>query len=110
MNACQFMGNLTRDPDLRTTAGQKNVVNFGLAVHRTYSRGGELTKETAFIECEAWDTGGEMIFKHFKCGDAIVVECSVKQESWEDKETRESRSRLKFRVNKFHFVPRAKSE
>ena len=106
MNQCHFLGRLVADPELRNIAGgDKRVVNFRIAVDRRYKRNKETAKETAFLDCEAWDTGADQIVKHFHKGDAIIVHASVKQEEWEDKNSGGRRSKLKFRVNSFDFPP-----
>jgi single-strand DNA-binding protein len=105
MNECHFDGNLTRDPEIRYIgAGKTPVVNFCVASSRKYKKSnGEPAKEVTFLECEAWDTGATTINEYFKKGDPIIVHCSAKTESWEDKTTGAKRSRIKFRVNKFEF-------
>ena len=109
MNECHFLGNLTRDPELRETSTNAKVVNFGIAVNRSFKRkNGERTKEASFLECEAWDTGAEVIDEHFKKGDPIIIHASARTESWETNEGR--RSRIKFRVNKFEFVPNGRKQ
>ena len=105
MNDCKFMGNLTRDPETRETGSGKSVCNFGLAVNRSFKRGDERVSEVAFLDMEVWDTGATTIAKYFAKGEPIIVDCSVKQDNWEDKETGQKRSKLKFRVNQFYFIP-----
>jgi len=105
MNQCHFLGNLVRDPDLRTTKGDKQVVNFTIAINRFFKRGNERAKETAFLDCEAWDTGAAAIAKYFTKGDPIIVHGGLKQEEWSDKDTGKKRTKLKLRVEKFEFVP-----
>lgn len=108
MNICIFKGNFVRDPELRETSNGTSVINFTIAVNRRYKRGtGEVSREAAFIDCEAWDTGAETIASNFKKGDAILINCSAKNEKWVDKEGRKN-SRIKFRVNQFDFCSRKK--
>lgn len=107
MNQCHFLGRLVAKPELKTVGGDKRVVNFRIAVDRRYKRGKETAKETAFLDCEAWDTGADLIAKHLDKGQVAIFHASVKQEEWEDKNTGQKRSKLKFRVNSFDFVPGA---
>lgn len=104
MNECHFMGNLTRDPELKNVGTKGTaVVNFCIASSRKFKRSnGETAKEVTYLECEAWDSGAETISRHFKKGDPIIVHCSAKTEQWQDKDGN-NRSRIKFRVNKFDF-------
>ncbi len=108
MNECHFLGNLTRDPELRELASGKRVVKFGIAVNRRYKKNGEVVKEVSFLDHEAWDVTADIIAKHFQKGDAIIVHSSVQQDNWKDKNTGDNRSKLVFRVNRIDFVPGGK--
>jgi single-strand DNA-binding protein len=109
MNNCSFIGNLTRDPEIRNFDGNKRVVNFSIAVNRKYKRGDEWVNEVAYLDMEAWDSAADHIAKWYSKGDSIVVSrASVKQDNWEDKATGAKRSKLKFRVDDFEFPPKSK--
>ena len=109
MNNCVFTGRLTRAPELKQTSSGTDVVNFGIAVNRPYKKAdGSRSQETAFLECEAWDTGAKAINQYFKKGDLISIVAEVKQDNWES--NGEKRSRLKFRVSRFEFPPTNKRE
>ena len=54
-----IVGNLTRDPELRFTAGGKGVASFGVAVNRRYQVNGEWQVKVSFFNVTAWDTLGE---------------------------------------------------
>jgi single-strand DNA-binding protein len=103
MNITILRGNLARDPELRVvnTAGkQTSVVNFTVAVSREYTKAsGEKDKVTSFINCEAWDTGAEIIGSSFKKGDLVLVEGSLRNDTWEKDGVKHSS--MKVRVNNF---------
>lgn len=103
MNIVIVRGNLARDPELRTvnTGGkQTSVVNFTVATSREYTKAnGSKDKVTSFIPCEAWDTGAEIIGDSFKKGDLVMVEGSLRNDSWEKDGVKHST--LKIRVNNF---------
>ena len=103
MNISILRGNLTRDPELRViNNGTKKVavVNFTVAVSREYTKAnGERDKITTFVNCEAWDTGAEMIGESFKKGDLVMVEGSLRNDNWEKDGVKHST--LKVRVNNF---------
>lgn len=67
MNQVQLIGNLTKDIELRKTADGKSVVNFTLAVARTYDR-----EKADFISCQAWEKTADLLsqycYKGFKIG------------------------------------------
>lgn len=103
MNITLLKGNLARDPELRvvnTSGKQTSVVNFTIAVSREYTKAnGEKDKITSFINCEAWDSGAETIAESLKKGDLVMVEGSLRNDSWEKDGVKHSS--LKVRVNNF---------
>ena len=103
MNITILKGNLARDPEIRTVGSgdkQTSVVNFTVAVSREYTKAnGVKDKITSFINCEAWDSGAEVIGSSFKKGDLVMVEGSLRNDSWEKDGVKHST--LKVRVNNF---------
>lgn len=103
MNIVMLRGNLARDPELRTVGtGDKStsVVNFTIATSREFIKAnGTQDKITSFIQCEAWDTGAETIASSFRKGDLVMVEGSLRNDSWEKDGVKHST--LKVRVNNF---------
>lgn len=105
LNSCHFTGNLTRDPELKNLQNDKRVVNFGIAVNgRTYKKGDQELKEVLFLTCEAWDTGADVIAKHFTKGKAIIVRGELREDTWKGPNG-EDRKGMKLRVEKFWFPP-----
>jgi len=104
MNIVILRGNLARDPELRTINGgtdrETSVVNFTVAVSRDFVKSdGTKDKITSFINCEAWDSGAQLIASSFKKGDLVFVEGSIRNDSWEKDGVKHST--LKVRVNNF---------
>lgn len=87
LNLVVLRGNLARDPELRTITSngrQVSVVNFTVAVSREFTKtNGEMDKVTSFVQCEAWDSGAEAISESLKKGDLVMVEGSLRNDSWE---------------------------
>lgn len=104
-------GNLARDPELRTVGSgdrQTSVVNFTIATSREFTKAnGTQDKITSFIQCEAWDSGAEAIASSFKKGDLVMVEGSLRNDSWEKDGVKHST--LKVRVNNFGKIVKTKS-
>lgn len=98
-------GNLTRDPELRSTPGGSSVCGFTVAVNRTYrGNDGENKEEVSFIDCSAWGKLGEMIAQYGKKGSGVLVSGRLSQRSWEDKNGGGKRSRTEIVVEDFNFV------
>lgn len=108
MNITILKGNLARDPELRvvnTGGKQTSVVNFTVATSREYTKSnGEKDKITSFINCEAWDSGADVIGESFKKGDLVLIEGSLRNDSWEKDGVKHSS--LKVRVNNFSKITR----
>ncbi|MBC7746849.1 single-stranded DNA-binding protein [Pedobacter sp.] len=104
-NKVILMGNLTRDPETRTTPGGQTVTNFSLAVNRTW-RGadGQQQEAVSYINCVAWGKPGEIITQYLSKGRPVLVSGRLDQRSWEDKESGGKRSTVEVVVEDFNFV------
>lgn len=104
-NKVILLGNLTRDPDTRTTSGGQSVTSFSLAVNRTWkSADGSTQENVSYIDCVAWGKPGEIIAQYLGKGRAVLVSGRLDQRSWDDKETGQKRSKVEVVVEDFNFV------
>lgn len=104
-NKVILMGNLTRDPELRQTQSGTSVCRFSIAVNRSYNgQDGNLREETCFIEVDSFGRTAENIGKYFSKGKPILLEGRLRQDTWDDKETGKSRSKLVVVLDRFEFV------
>ena len=73
MNKVILMGRLTRDPEVRYSAGENAlaIARYTLAVDRRFRRDGEATAD--FISCVVFGRGAEFAEKYFHQGIRIVV-------------------------------------
>lgn len=100
-------GNLTRDPELRTTPNGASVCSFSVAVNRVYrDSNGTQKEDVSFIDCSAWGKLGEMIGQYAKKGSGVLVSGRLSQRSWEDKDGNK-RSRVEIVVEDFNFTTNA---
>ena len=98
-------GNLTRDPELRTTPNGASVCSFSVAVNRVFKdSNGEQKEDVSYIDCSAWGRLGEMINQYAKKGSGVLVSGRLDQRSWEDKTDGKKRSRVEIVVEDFNFV------
>jgi len=104
LNQVNLMGNLTRDPELRVTPKGTAICSFSLAINRKWRDGDQTREEVLFIDCEAWQKAGEAISKYVSKGDPLFVSGRLKQDVWEDKETKAKRSKIKVVVDQFQFL------
>ena len=98
-------GNLTRDPELRSTGSGTSVCSFSVAVNRVYrSADGENKEDVSFIDCSAWGKLAEVISQYGKKGSGVLISGRLSQRSWEDKNGGGKRSRTEIVVEDFNFV------
>ena len=85
MNKVILMGRLTRDPEVRYSAGSNlAVARYTLAVDRRFKRDGEPTAD--FISCVAFGKSAEFAEKYFRQGLRIVVSGRIQTGSYTNKE------------------------
>lgn len=102
-NKVVLMGNLTRDPELRTTPNGNNVASFSLAVNRTWrNASGEQQEAVDYIDCNIWGKPAEIINQYMKKGSGILVSGRLQQRSWEQEG--QKRSKVEVVVEDFNFV------
>ena len=105
MNVCSFVGNLTRDPEIRyVMGGGKAVVKFAIAVNHKTSKG----DDTLFLDCIAWEKKGETINQYFKKGKKIAVTGRLVIRAYEDKNG-DKRKATELVINDFSFVEKAEN-
>lgn len=105
LNQVNLIGNLTRDPELRVTPKGTAICAFSLAINRKFKddSGGE-REEVTYVDCEAWGKAGENIAKYCTKGRPLYVGGRLKLDQWEDKTTKEKRSKMKVVVEQFQFL------
>ena len=105
LNKVLLMGNLTRDPELRVTPKGTSICQFALAVNRQFKmESGESREEVIFVDIEAWGKQGETIAKYCTKGRPLYVEGRLRLDQWEDKNTKEKRSKMKVVLEQFEFL------
>lgn len=72
MNKLTIIGNLTRDPELRTTSAGINVCSFTVAVNRKKTKNNQ-QPEADFFRVTAWRERGEICAKYLAKGRKVCV-------------------------------------
>lgn len=75
MNSLTIIGNVTRDPELRTTPSGKNVCSFTVAVNRRKKVEGQ--PDADFFRVSAWEQLGDVCQKFITKGKKVCVIGSV---------------------------------
>src|SRR5579862_2799181 len=83
-NQVTLMGNLTRDPELRTTPSGASVCSFSLALNRSYKNSeGNWQEATDYIDIVAWGPLGERVAQYLTKGRPALVSGRLQSRSWE---------------------------
>jgi single-strand DNA-binding protein len=90
-----LIGNITRDPELRYTAGGQAIATFGVAVNRRWqNRQTQAWEEsTSFFDVVCWGALGTNVADSLSKGDRVIISGRLEQRSWETQDG-EKRSKI----------------
>nr|UWI30790.1 MAG: Single-strand binding protein family protein [Bacteriophage sp.] len=96
INRVCISGNLTRDPELRATAGGTQVLGFGVAVNdrRKNQQTGEWEDYPNFVDCTMFGNRAEAVGRFLAKGMKVAIEGKLRYSSWE----RDGQKRSKLEV------------
>ena len=106
INRVTISGNLTRDPELRATAGGTQGLSFGVAVNdrRRNPQNGEWEDYPNFVDCTMFGTRAEAVSRYLSKGSKVAIEGKLRYSSWERDGQR--RSKLEVIVDEIEFLSR----
>ncbi len=96
-----IMGNLTADPEQRTTPNGRELTRFTIAVNTRMGAGRE--DSVAFYRCTVWGSRGEAVAKYVSKGQQLLVSGTLTVSSFQGKDGA-SRQSLEVNVDDFSFV------
>lgn len=107
LNNVVLVGRLTADPELKEVGKEGKVVNFTVAVGRSYKNAdGEY--DTDFINCNVWNQVAENMSEYCHKGDVVGVKGSLQTSSYEDKDGIK-RYKTEVRADKITFLSSKKT-
>ncbi|MDR3116981.1 MAG: single-stranded DNA-binding protein [Puniceicoccales bacterium] len=110
LNKVFLLGNLTRDPELRTTTSGTPVCRFTVAVNRQMRNSdGSTREEVVFVEVDSFGKSAETIARYMAKGRPILIEGRLRLDQWET-QSGEKRSRLMVVTDSFQFVSSQRGE
>lgn len=87
LNKAMIIGNLTRDPEVRTTPSGQTVTSFSVATNLMWTNAnGEKQKKTEFHNIVAWRRLGEICAQYLKKGNKVYIEGRLQTRDWEGKD------------------------
>lgn len=88
VNKAIILGNLGRDPEMRSTQSGSQVANFSIATSRQYTdSSGQKQEETEWHRIVAFGRLAEICGQYLRKGKQVYIEGRIQTRSWDDKET-----------------------
>ena len=106
INRVVISGNLTRDPELRQTAGGLPVLGFSVAVNdrRKNQQTGEWEDVPNFVDCTLFGTRAASVARFLGKGAKVAIEGKLRWSQWE--RDGQKRSKLEVMVDELEFMSR----
>jgi single-strand DNA-binding protein len=102
-NQVIVMGNLTRDPELRSLPSGQTICSFAVAVNRSWTnRDGEQQDAVDFFDVSAWGKLGDLVNQYLQKGRKCMVVGRLQSRSWE--QDGQKRTRVEIVANDVTFL------
>jgi single-strand DNA-binding protein len=108
VNKVILLGNVGKDPEIKSTTGGTLVANLSLATSERYKdKGGEWKERTEWHNLVSYARGAEILRDYVKKGSKLYVEGRITTRSWDDKETGKKAYRTEIVVNEISLLSSA---
>jgi len=106
-NQAIIVGNLTRDPELRTTPSGQSVASFAVATNRVWNdaASGERKEAVDYHEVVAWSKLAELASQYLAKGRKVMVVGRLQNQAWEKDGVKHRRTEIV--ANDISFLDRA---
>lgn len=110
INHVALVGNLTRDVELRSTAGGTAVMSFGIAVndYRKNQQTGEWEDYPNFIDCTMFGARAQSVSRFLSKGSKVAIEGKLRWSQWE--RDGQKRSKIEVIVDEIEFMSRQQGQ
>src|ERR1700744_3634356 len=100
VNKVLLLGNVGKDPEIRSTAGGMTVASFSLATaDRQKDAQGNWTDKTEWHNLVCFQRTAEVVRDYVKKGTQLFIEGRLQTRSWDDKESGQKRYKTEILVN-----------
>ena len=107
LNKVMLIGNLTRDPELKSLPSGVKVTSIGLATNRSWKKeDGSKQESTEFHNAVAFGKPAELIAQYCRKGSSLYVDGRLQTRSWDGTDG-QKKYRTEIVVENFQFGPRA---
>jgi len=105
LNKVHLIGNLGRDPEVRTTPSGQTVANFTVATSRRWKdRDGNRQEKTEWHSVVCWGRQAEIAGQYLTKGKQVYIEGRLETRSWEDKTHGDKRYRTEIICDNFQML------
>ncbi|MGB7587400.1 MAG: single-stranded DNA-binding protein [Solirubrobacterales bacterium] len=106
INVVVITGNLTRDPELRSTPSGTSICKLRVAVNSRRKDGstGEWIDKPNYFDVTVWGAQGENCANYLSKGRPVAVEGRLDWHEWEDKESGAKRQAVEIIANSVQFL------
>jgi single-strand DNA-binding protein len=105
VNKVFLLGNVGKDPEIRTTANGMTVAKFGLATaDRIKGQDGQWTDKTEWHNLVCFQRTAEIVRDYVKKGSQLFVEGKIQTSSWDDKTSGEKKYKTEILVNELSLL------
>jgi single-strand DNA-binding protein len=105
VNKVFLLGNVGKDPEIRTTAGGMTVASFSLATaDRAKDQQGNWADKTEWHNLVAFQRTAEIVRDYVKKGTQIFIEGKIQTRSWDDKESGQKKYRTEILINELSLL------
>jgi len=105
VNKVFLLGNVGKDPEIRTTAGGMTVASFSLATaERAKDAQGNWADNTEWHNLVAFQRTAEIVRDYVKKGTQVFIEGKIQTRSWDDKESGQKKYRTEILINELSLL------
>jgi single-strand DNA-binding protein len=105
VNKVILIGNLGRDPEVRSTPSGQPVASFSMATSRRWKdKNGNKQEETEWHNIVVWGKQAEIAGQYLKKGKQIYLEGRLQTRSWDDKQSGEKKYRTEVVCDNFQML------
>jgi single-strand DNA-binding protein len=101
-NNVVLVGNLTKDPELKSLPSGTSVADVGLAINDRVKKGDDYVEEVSYIDITVFGRSAENCAEYLNKGSKVLVHGRLKQDRWETEEGK--RSKVKVIANSVQFM------
>jgi len=107
LNKAIIIGNLTRDPELKSLPSGIKVCSFSVATNRVWKDKNGARQEAAdYHNVVVFGRQAETVAQYMKKGSSILVEGRMQTRSWDDKESGQKKYRTEIIADRTQFGPK----